>query len=114
MKTASAKAKGRALQNTVRDMILHGNPDLTSYEVKCALMGESGADIKLGSSRARLAFPYAVECKNQEKLNLWSAWSQCVQNAESEGLSPLLVIKRNKVSPLAIVDLDLFFQLLAG
>ena len=46
--TKSGKAKGRRLQNWVRDqlkLILY----LTDDDLKCALMGEGGADVKLTS-----------------------------------------------------------------
>ena len=38
-------------------------------------MGDSGEDILL-SPAARKLFPFSVECKNQEKLNIWSSLEQ--------------------------------------
>ncbi len=48
MKTSSAKAKGRRLQQTVRDKILSLFPTLElDVDVRSAIMGETGEDIKL-------------------------------------------------------------------
>jgi hypothetical protein len=93
MRTSSAKAKGRRLQDSVRDLILEHYPTLEPDDVQCAIMGQSGQDIKL-SPAARRAFPYAIECKNQESLSIWSALEQAESNA-TETQAPLLVFKRN-------------------
>ena len=69
MKPRSAKAKGRALQNLVRDRILEVFPQLEKDDVQCAIMGQSGIDIKL-SPAARKLFPYSIECKNQQKISI--------------------------------------------
>lgn len=102
MKPASCKAKGRLLQNWVCEQIreLFG---LSEADVKPAIMGESGMDIKL-SDAARQCFGYAAECKNTEKLNLWDAWAQAVINAEKEQLTPILFVKRNRSTPLVVMD----------
>ena len=41
-------------------------------------MGESGEDIQL-SPAARKLIPFAFECKNQEKLNIWESLKQGIQ-----------------------------------
>ncbi len=61
------------------------------------------------SPYARKLFPYSVECKNQEKLNLWSAWSQTEKN--SSDYQPLLIVGKNKHRPLAVVDAEHYFEL---
>ena len=40
---------------------------------KTAVMGESGEDIKMARA-AREKFPFSIECKNVEKLNVWEAY----------------------------------------
>ena len=57
MRSRSAKNKGARLQNEVRDLLLESFPSLESDDIKCAIMGESGEDIKL-SPAARRAIPY--------------------------------------------------------
>ena len=47
-------------------------------------------------NRARELFPFGIECKAQETLNIWQALEQARINAEKEKLMPLLVFKRNR------------------
>ncbi|HKJ01905.1 MAG TPA: hypothetical protein VJ997_05600 [Longimicrobiales bacterium] len=111
MKSASAKAKGRRLQNEVASRVrayLH----LPEPDVKGAVMGEGGADLKL-SDRAQSVFPFAVECKNVERLHLWKARAQAVAHAEKTGLRPLLVDRRNREVAWAQLPLNDLLELLA-
>ena len=107
MKTAARKAKGRRLQQWFRDKLtetLEVDPD----DVRSVSMGAGGEDILL-SKAARDKFPFSVECKNQEKLNLWAAWDQANENKSI--YSPLLVVKRNGVPPLVVLEADIFMEL---
>ena len=72
-------------------------------------MGAGGEDIML-SSRARGMFPYSVECKNQETLNGWKAFDQAEYN--SGVYQPLLIIKKNRKEPLAVVEAYHFMELI--
>ena len=78
MKTSSAKAKGRNLQKeVVRKLrtVTGLDRDIDScYEgdIQAIPMGCSGVDIKL-SPRAKEKIKLDIECKAQEKLNIWSA-----------------------------------------
>lgn len=108
---ATRKAKGRSLQNFAHDAILKNFKGiLEDGDVKKAIMGESGIDIKL-SPHARRIFPYGVECKNTEKINIWSAISQCEENADKEKLRPLLVIKRNRTDVHVVLRWEDFMKL---
>ena len=53
----SRKAKGRRLQNWVRDTLLSVFTSLDNNDVSCAIMGETGEDIKL-SNPAKKLIPY--------------------------------------------------------
>ena len=88
MKTKSAKAKGRNLQNLVRDRlrkIFVDNwtkyPKLEYDDIKSQTMGMGGEDIVL-SPIAKKLIPYSFECKNREKLNIWESLKQCEDNCE--------------------------------
>ncbi len=109
MKTSSAKAKARRLQDAARDKILAKFPDLEPDDVKCAIMGETGKDLHL-SPAAQRRFPFAVECKNQEKLNIWSALKQAQANAG--GHTPLVIFKRNRSDIYCCLTLDDLLELL--
>lgn len=110
MKPRSAKHKGRRFQATVRKFILEQFPHLEDEDVKVVFRSEPGPDIKL-STAARSVFPYSVECKNVERLNIWSALSQAQDNTE-EGTTPLLVFSRNRAEPHVAMKLTEFMKLL--
>ena len=110
MKPSSAKQKGRLLQQYVASVLLERFPDLTSDDVRSTPMGVRGADVQL-SARAKRRFPYAVECKAVEKLNMWTAWEQA-QSHQVEGLAPLLVCRRNRTAPVAVIRWDDFVELI--
>lgn len=110
MKARSAKSKGKRLQNAVRDLILEHFPQLEPDDVVSTLMGDSGTDIKL-SPHARKVFPYSVEAKNQEKLNIWASLEQAEKNVK-EGTYPVLFFKRNRSKTYVALDIDHFFTLL--
>ena len=60
------------------------------------------------SRSARTKFPYSIECKNQEKVNVWESYKQSVEN--SKDYRSIVVIKNNH-KPLVIVDADYFVRL---
>ena len=106
--TSSRKAKGRRLQNKVRDLILE-KFNLHPDDVRSAIMGESGEDIKLSNS-ARSKFPFSVECKAQEKLNIWDSLKQAEDNSNSH--TPILIFKRNRSKTYVTLSLEDFLDLL--
>ena len=110
MKTRSGKAKGRRLQNKIRDVLLeHFSDKLEPDDVKVAIMGESGEDIKL-STAARKLIPYSLECKNQEKLSIWSSLEQAAEN--SGDYPPVLIFKRNRSKTYVTIELEEFIKLI--
>ena len=110
MKTKSRKAKGRRLQNFVRDKILKTFKHLKPVDVQVAIMSERGADIKLSRIAKRLV-PYQFECKNQQKMKtIYDFYRQ----AEKHGkLEPVVIMKQNSRAPLVVIGLDHFFDLIA-
>jgi len=104
----SAKAKGRKLQQAVRDSILDSFPALEADDVRSTSMGAGGEDVQL-SPAARKLFPYSVECKNLAKIAVFNYYEQSRTNAGN--YEPLVVIKQNRSKPLAVVDLDHFMNL---
>lgn len=99
--TASRKAKGREHQKKIAGDIrtAFGLPEV---DVVSRPMGSHGLDIMM-SERARALFPYGIECKRTEKLSIPAWWEQCWVNAESEGLRPLLVYKRNREEAMVVM-----------
>ena len=110
MKPRSAKNKGKRLQNKVRDLILEKfNSKLEPDDVRSITMGDSGEDILL-SPAARKLFPFSVECKNQEKLNIWSSLEQ--EEGNSGNHPPLVIFKRNRTKTYAVLEFDELLKLL--
>tara|TARA_Y100000004_G_scaffold57889_1_gene64486 strand:+ start:6585 stop:6950 length:366 start_codon:yes stop_codon:yes gene_type:complete len=114
MKIKSAKAKGRNLQNLVRDKLRkifvdHWRkvPKLEYDDIKSQTMGMGGEDIVL-SPTAKKLIPYSFECKNTERLNLWASLKQCEDNCE--GRDPVLIIKRNRSQVYAVIKFDSFLK----
>lgn len=105
--TQSAKAKGRRLQQTVRDAILAAFSELESDDVRSTSMGAGGEDILL-SPLARKCFSYTVECKNLAKIAVFTYYEQAKGHTAHE---PLVVIKQNRSKPLAVVDFEHFMDL---
>jgi len=93
----------------VRDLILEAFPSLEPDDVRSTGMGQSGEDLQL-SPAARRLFPYSVEAKNVEKLNVWGAYEQAEANSGKH--EPLLIMKKNKKKPLVVLDLEAFINLL--
>ena len=107
MKPQSAKAKGRKLQQWVRNQLIE-QLDVHPEDIESRSMGAGGEDLIMARA-AREKFPYSIECKNQEKLNLWEAYSQAEANCGD--YQPIVFLKRNKQKPLVLVDADYFMRL---
>jgi hypothetical protein len=105
----SAKAKGRRLQQETRDAVLAAFPELEADDVRSTSMGASGADLLL-SPAARRLFPYSVECKNVEALNIWKALDQAAKGAHSE-TTPMVVFRKNNTPTHVALRWDSFLKL---
>tara|TARA_R100000655_G_scaffold101247_1_gene146182 strand:- start:193 stop:591 length:399 start_codon:yes stop_codon:yes gene_type:complete len=109
----SVKAKGRMLQNLVRDKLREAhNLCLVDDDIKSQTMGMTGEDIVL-SPKARKYIPYSFECKNQERIQLWKAIEQAEAN-KKDNCDIAVVIKRNRTKPYVVIDLDHFVDLIVG
>ena len=79
MKTQSAKAKGRRFQQWVRDKLIE-QLNVHPEDIESRSMGAGGEDLIMARA-AREKFPYSIECKNQEAVNVWKAYEQCSSNS---------------------------------
>ena len=107
MKTQSAKAKGRRLQQWFRDLLIE-KLNIHQEDIESRSMGAGGEDLIMARA-AREKFPYSVECKNQEKINLWESYNQAQQNSKNH--EPVVILKRNNSKPLILVDAEYFVKL---
>ena len=107
MKTQSAKAKGRRLQQWFRDLLIE-KVDIHPEDIESRSMGAGGEDLIMARA-ARQRFPYSIECKNQESINVWKSYEQAQEN--SKDYEPVVVLKRNNTKPLVLVDAEYFVKL---
>ena len=107
VKTQSAKAKGRRLQQWFRDLLIE-KLSVHPEDIESRSMGAGGEDLIIARA-AREKFPYSIECKNQESINIWKSYEQAKDN--SGDYEPIVVIKRNNTKPLVLVDADYFVSL---
>ena len=107
MKTSSAKAKGRKLQQWFRDLLIE-KLNVHPEDIESRSMGAGGEDLIMARA-ARKKFPYSIECKNQEAVNVWKSYEQAKEN--SGDYEPIVDLKRNNTKPLVLVDADYFVRL---
>lgn len=109
MKPSSAKAKGRRLQQEVVNRLLKIAPTLEPDDIRSTSMGAFGEDI-LFSPAARKLYPFSIECKNVEKLSVWSAIEQAEANCK-DGLTPAVAFTKNRKETFIALPLDKFLQI---
>ena len=107
MRPSSAKAKGRKLQQWFTNKLVE-LLGLDPEDLESRPMGSQGEDIIMGK-QSRTIFPYSIECKNQEAVNVWKAYEQAESNCGK--YEPLVVIKRNRSKPLVLVEAQYFINL---
>lgn len=108
---SSAKAKGRRLQQWTCQKISDflGIPWGKDELIASREMGQAGTDVRL-LGEAQKRFPYSIECKYQET---WSvlAWIEQAKQNQKEGTEWLLVLKKNRINPVVVMDAEHFFDL---
>ena len=106
----SKKARGRKLQRYVVEKLIK---EFGLHEDDCTSrsMGAGGEDVLL-SPVARDKFPFSVECKNTEKLAIWSALEQAEEN--SGDYAPLVIFKRNRSEVYCAIKFDDLLKILQG
>ena len=107
----SSKAKGRRLQNYVRDMLRDVYSQLHPDDIKSQTMGMTGEDI-VRSPAAKEVCAFSFECKNVERLQIWRAIEQCETNRDDHS-SPAIVFKKNGKQPYVAIPFTVFCDMLA-
>jgi hypothetical protein len=114
MTTASAKAKGRRLQQQVcRELLEAGKPfGLEPDDITSRSMGCPGADILVSPAASKVFGNLVWECKNVEKLNVPTVFRDHAEKYPNN--TPVLAHKRNKTEPLVTIRLADFIRLLVS
>lgn len=100
MKTSSAKAKGRRLQQRVRDdMRAIAGSRLDPSDIESTTMGLSGVDVILTKAARDLFGPLAFECKNVELLNAVGVFQKHYDKYAAKSMVPIMVHSRNHIEP---------------
>jgi len=115
-KARSAKAKGRTLQNWVRDKLLslfcdYPEFSITTEDIKSQTMGMTGEDIII-TPHARKFLPYTFECKNTERLEMWKAIEQAEKNNSFGSYYSIIVFKKNQKKPHVAMSWETYEALL--
>ena len=108
MKTSSAKAKGRRLQQWVRTLLIE-KLDIHEEDIESRPMGSGGEDLIMARA-AREKFPFSVECKNQETGKFWKDLEQAQANAKH--YTPIVLMKKNNDKPLVVIDAEVFIDMI--
>lgn len=112
MKTSSAKAKGRRCAAEAREEFLKAAPDIEPGDIHVTSSGACGVDLVFSPLAAK-RYPFAVECKNVEKINVWEATAQAEAHAKKDpSKMPLTIIKRNRSPMYAVIRLEDFLKLI--
>lgn len=112
IKTSSAKAKGRELQQWFGKRIAR----LTGFEfgkdcpIESRGMGQSGVDLRLEPCVLE-KFPFSVECKSGKSISLQSTVKQAIVN-QIDGTDWLVCLKYDNDTPLVVMDANVFFRLI--
>jgi len=109
MNVRSNKAKGRRLQNMVRDTLRFYFPSLEEDDIKSQTMGMTGEDVVF-SPLAKKKIPYSFECKNTERIQVWDSLKQAESNSGKR--VPVLIIKRNHSKIYAVIEFSKFVNLI--
>ena len=107
MRPQSAKAKGRRLQQQFRELLIE-TLGIHPEDIENRSMGAGGEDLIMARA-AREKFPFSIECKNQEKLNVWDAYKQASEN--SKNYEPIVVMKKNNHKTLVVLAAAKFVKL---
>ncbi len=103
------KWKGNNLQRKIVKAILDFFPSLSKDDVVSCPPSVKGVDIIL-SDKAKEIFPFKIECKNHERMKyLWDMYEYGANIKGDE--TTVLVTKRNRKPPLAVVHLNHFVEL---
>ncbi len=112
MLTSSAKSKGRSLQKLVCGLLLSKAYNLEPDDILSRGMGQNGEDVML-SPAARRQFPFWIECKKVEKLNVVNVFNEHYQKYKDKIGFSLLVHSKNRQEPLITMKLTDFINIYA-
>lgn len=112
MKTSSAKAKSRVLQDKVRDMYrgVGRQYGLADDDVKPAVMGQTGVDI-IFSPAGKEVFNHSIECKKHAAVRIPYFFAEHYKKYKGDSTLKLLFSENNRSEPLVTMRAEDFMNL---
>ena len=110
IKVSSAKAKGRRLQQWVRDYLHSNLKGVEKDDITSTPGGVNGPDIGL-SPLARKLFPWTVECKSRSSFSVYEALEQAERNL-IKNTKPVAILKGDRKQPLALLYAEDLLEIL--
>jgi hypothetical protein len=112
MRTASCKAKGRRLQDHIRDSLrkIAAEFGLDPLDIKSIIMGCAGPDITFSPAAAKV-FNLNVEAKNVEKLSVVSVFLKHFGKYAAQPTLKVLIHKQNRTEPLITLRFEDFLPI---
>ena len=110
IKVSSAKAKGRRLQQWVRNYLHSNLKGIEKDDVTSTPGGVNGPDIGL-SPLARKLFPWTVECKSRSSFSVYEALEQAERNL-IKNTKPIAILKGDRKQPLALLYAEDLLEIL--
>ena len=107
IKISSRKSKGREFQKWIIKKLIE-ILGIDPEDIENRSMGSAGEDVIM-SKAARDLFPFSIEAKAQQRVNVWNSMEQARSNAK--GYEPIVFIKRNRHKPLVLLDAEYFIKM---
>ena len=115
--TASAKDKGRRLQKMIAEKIGELLDVRVGKDEPVAPreMSQTGTDIRI-VGEYRKHFPFAVECKWQERWDIpgWIKQAKANTDPDNDYLTWLLFVKKNRSDVYVVLEADALFKILSA
>lgn len=107
---ASAKAKGRRLQQWVRDWLRENLKGVEDDDIQSVPGGVNGPDISL-SPLARRVFSWTVECKSRgATISAYGPLEQAESNL-LDNTKPVAILKQDRKEPIAVLYAKDFLEM---
>jgi hypothetical protein len=108
----SAKAKGRQLQQEVRDALLEAFPSLEPDDIRSTSMGAGGEDLMLSPAARKLLGGIQIECKRLKTLKTLYGW---LTQAKAHGpYKPVVFVRADREEAVAILPMKDYIELVKG
>lgn len=106
IKPATCRAKGKSNEKAIAELLAK-RFDLDVEDFFSCRSGQKERDIQL-SKEAKRVFPFHVEAKHVNSLNIWDALNQA--ETEASGLTPVVVFKRDRSERYIVLNFETFLE----